>query len=61
MEVSTESKTPIATQTSIQSQRLKSGTGGSMATIGDDDERLLAEIGYEQVRLLLQVKLDLVV
>jgi hypothetical protein len=32
-----------------------------MATIGDDDERLLAEIGYEQVRLLLQVKLDLVV
>jgi hypothetical protein len=30
-----------------------------MATIEDDDERLLAEIGYEQVRVLLP--LDLVV
>lgn len=32
-----------------------------MATIEDDDERLLAEIGYEQVRVLLPISPDPVV
>lgn len=31
----------------------------AMATIEDDDERLLAEIGYEQVRALLCYLLEL--
>jgi hypothetical protein len=32
-----------------------------MATIEDDDERLLAEIGYEQVRVSPQISLTLLI
>jgi hypothetical protein len=42
-------KDPIPVETSSQSRPLKREAAGPMATIQDDDERLLAEIGYEQV------------
>jgi hypothetical protein len=61
MQASIGSKTPISTQTPIQSKRVKREAQGSMATIEDDDERLLAEIGYEQVGALMQISLDRVV
>jgi hypothetical protein len=50
MQASTDLKSPVFTQTSSQSGDLKREARGPMATIEDDDERLLAEIGYEQVR-----------
>ena len=59
MQTSTASKAPASTKALSQSKDLEARE--SMATIGDDDERLLAEIGYEQVRVLLPKSLDLVV
>lgn len=44
--ISFETKHPRGKSSSIRS--------GGMATINDDDERLLAEIGYEQVSQTLQ-------
>jgi hypothetical protein len=61
MQTSTDSKTPVSTETASQSKDLKKETRESMATIEDDDERLLAEIGYEQVRVLLPISPDPVV
>jgi hypothetical protein len=61
MQTSTDSKTPVSTETASQSKDLKKETRESMATIEGDDERLLAEIGYEQVRVLLPISPDPVV
>jgi len=58
MQAAIDSKTPVSTQTLIQSKCVKREAQGSMATIEDDDERLLAEIGYEQVGALVQISLD---
>jgi len=40
-------------QTSATSKPSKQQPGAGMATIHDDDERLLAEIGYEQVSSII--------
>lgn len=61
MQASVDSKTPVLTEISSKSRAPKREGRDLMATIEDDDERLLAEIGYEQVRVLLQLSLDLVV
>lgn len=61
MQALTDSKTPVAIEASSHSRDLTKESRESMATIEDDDERLLAEIGYEQVRVLLPRSLDLVV
>lgn len=49
---STDVKAPIAVQNPVQhsaTSKTPKRSGAAMATIEDDDERLLAEIGYEQV------------
>lgn len=61
MQTSTDLKTPVSAETASQSKDLKEETRESMATIEDDDERLLAEIGYEQVRELPPISPDPVV
>jgi len=61
MRLSTDLKTLVPTETSSQSRDSKKEGTGPMATIEDDDERLLAEIGYEQVRVLRQPSPDPVV
>ena len=45
-------KTSVSIKTSAP-PKLPEKVERAMATIEDDDERLLAEIGYEQVRVLL--------
>jgi hypothetical protein len=61
IQASTDSKSPVFTQTSSQSGDLNREARGPMATIEDDDERLLAEIGYEQVRVSPQISLTLLI
>jgi hypothetical protein len=53
MSVSPDIKTPIPVESEKLPKRGKQAAGPTMATIEDDDERLLAEIGYEQVRIYL--------
>lgn len=57
MQASADSKTLVLAHTASQSKDPERGASGAMATIQDDDERLLAEIGYEQVRIRLQYHL----
>lgn len=48
----TDDKSPVVVGSSIASKEVKSAKGDrTMATIEDDDERLLNQIGYTQVRL----------
>lgn len=48
-------------QPSTSLQHAKDGTGRSsrMATLHDDDERLLAQLGYEQVGCIVILRNDL--
>jgi len=52
---SSKSSSPVvvASNSTNVSKDVEANPGGPMATIQDDDERLLARIGYKQVRGVL--------
>lgn len=59
MSASLDVKTPTSKEHPGEAKSPGKETGVRMATIEDDDERLLAEIGYEQVRIFSETALDL--